>query len=384
MRRTSLCLVVLAGAALSAAPTAGAAGWSTQSVTDPTGANSAALAGIACASRSDCLATGRWEDPAVRSLAADWTGSGWTLRLPSSPVGAVADELVAVSCTGASACTAVGAYDTGSGSVPLVQRWSGSWSVQSAPTPAGASATQLGGVSCSSASACTAVGSYTDATGTHSLAMRWSSGTWSIQTTPDPSSYNALSGVSCDASENCTAVGTTVGGSGPEAIVFARSGATGAWTAQTTPTVSGAGARFLSGVSCDGGGACTAVGVSSDATTGDLSPLAMTRSSGAWSLTSTPPLPAGAQGGSLAGVSCARTAASCTAVGSSYDSSFVSRPLAEDLSSGSWTAAAPSLPTGATAGQLAAVSCSAALECGAAGNYTDANGDLRALVGLYR
>ena len=385
MRRTSLTVAVLAGAALCTGSAADAASWRTQSVSDPSGATATGLSGVACAGRSDCVTTGRRDGPsAVGSLAAVWNGGGWSLQSPSTPGGALSDELVGVSCTGASACTAVGAYDAGSGAVPMAQRWTGSWTAQSAPVPVGATSAQLTGVSCSSASACTAVGSYNDLSGTHTLAMRWSSGRWSIQTTPDPAAYTSLSGVSCDASENCTAVGTTVGSGGPEAFVVARSGGTGTWTTETTPTVSGAGARFLSGVSCDSGGSCTAVGVSTDATTGDVSPLAVTRRSGTWSLTATPPLPSGAQGGSLSGISCASSAASCTAVGSSYDSDFVVTPLAEDLAAGSWTAVAPTLPTGATSGQLVASSCTAALQCAAAGSYVDGNGDQRALVALYR
>jgi len=387
MRRTCLTAALLGGVALLAAPSAHAASWTDQGVSDPTGATASGLSGVACVTATTCLATGRWDDISSGpiSLGAEWSGASWSLQPPATPAGALSDELAGISCVAVRDCTAVGTYDTGAGPSPHVQTWTGGWAIETAPRPAGATSAQLVGISCSTGGACTAVGVYTDAGGTYGLAMRRSGGTWSLQATPSPTgaTMTSLAGVSCDASENCTAVGTVIGGGGvPEPVVISRSGGTGTWTVEPTPMPAG-GASFLSGVSCDASGGCTAVGVETDARTGDAVPLAMFRSSGRWTLSATPPLPPGAQGGMLSGVSCTASAADCTAVGLSYDSGFVVSPLAEDLSGTTWSEAAPPLPSGSTSGQLVGVSCSASLECTATGSHVDANGDLRALIDRY-
>lgn len=384
MRRTSLCTGLLAGALMIAAPGAHAASWSDQAVTDPSGATAASLGGIACASASDCLAVGRWDTgSAPIALAAGWSGSAWSLQTPATPTGVTSYELSATSCSGVRACTAVGTYDAGSGAQPHVQRWTGSWATQAAPAPVGATATRLAGVSCTTASTCTAVGYSTDNSGTSTLALRWDSGTWSIQSTPNPlgSSLSLLTGVACDASENCIAVGTSYG-AGQEALVLSRSGGTGTWTLETVPAPSGSAATSLSGVACPGSGDCVAVGTSIDGTTFDSVPMAIEGGAGSWALTAAPALPRGAQGGWLSGVDCV-AADDCTAVGATYDSGYALAPLGEDYDGSVWTAATPPLPGGALGGQLVAIDCTASLECSAAGQHIDSGGETRALTSLY-
>lgn len=385
MRRTSLSAGLLAGALLLAAPVAQAATWSDKTVADPSGASTTALSGVGCASTSECVAVGSWDRGASPiSLAAGWNGTAWSLQAPATPSGATSHELSAASCSATRACTAVGTYDAGSGARPHVQRWTGSWATQSASAPVGATAARLTGVSCTSATACTAVGQYTDNTGTYTLALRWNSGTWSIQSTPNPvgSTYSLLSGVSCDASENCVAVGASYP-SGSQSLVMSRTGGTGSWTLESTPAPSGASATSLASVACRTSGACIAVGASTDGMTFDSAPMAMTRASGTWRLTTAPALPGGAQGGWYSGVACVATN-DCTAVGASYDSSYRVTPLSGDYGGSTWTAATTPLPGGALSGQLVSIGCAASKDCSAVGRYVNGSSIGRALASLYR
>lgn len=385
MRRTSLSAGLLAGALLLAAPAAQAATWSNKTVADPSGASTTALAGVGCASTSECVAAGSWDRGASPiSLAAGWNGTAWSLQTPATPSGATAHDLAAASCSATRACTAVGSFDAGSGARPHVQRWTGSWATQSAPAPVGATAARLSGVSCTSATACTAVGQYTDNTGTYTLALRWNSGTWSIQSTPNPvgSTYALLAGVSCDASENCIAVGASYPG-GSASLVMSRTGGTGAWTLETAPAPAGAAATSLAGISCRASGACIAVGASTDGTTFDSAPMALTRASGTWRLTTAPALPAGGQGGWYSGVACVSTT-DCTAVGASYDSSYRVTPLGGDYGGSTWSATTTPLPAGALSGQLVGIACAASRDCSAVGRYVNSSSVGRALGTQYR
>lgn len=155
----------------------------------------------------------------------------------------------------------------------------------------------------------------------------------------------------------------------------------GSWTVESTPNPARAAAAFLSGVSCPASGACTAVGVSTDAN-GVAAPVAMTLASGTWTLAS-PMTPLGADGAALTGVSCSSTTV-CTAVGYSYDSSFTVSPLAEDRSGATWTAVATPVPIGSLGSQLAGVSCTASAVCTAAGLFYDGSSAPRSLAERYQ
>jgi hypothetical protein len=383
MRRTCVPVAVLASAALLVPAAADAASWSGQSVADPSGATSTELSGVACATATGCLAVGRWDDGSgLRPLGATWASSAWTLQAPSAPVGAATSELTGVSCTGVSACTAAGSADV-SGVGSLAARWTGSWAIQSTPSPVGATESHITGVSCSSSSECTAVGSWTDGRGLQqTLVLRWTSGGgWGVQSSPNPSGAIAtsLSGVSCDSSANCTAVGTSYNSLGtPETLAMKRTGGTGTWTIEATPNVSGASGSFLAGVSCTSSSDCTAVGLSTGTA---VAPLAMTRVSGTWTIYSTP-IPSGQDGAALSGVACT-SSTDCLAVGYSF-SGFSYSPLAETRSRTTWTDAAPPLPAGANGGQLTGVSCSARDVCTAVGFHLDSNFERRSLIDRFQ
>jgi hypothetical protein len=86
------------------------------------------------------------------------------------------------------------------------------------------------------------------------------------------------------------------------------------------------------------------------------------------------PNPHAATSSALSGVSCTSSRA-CVAVGQYDYGSNVLATLAERWDGSSWILLAAHIPVGATASQLAAVSCASASWCIASGNYVPADTD---------
>jgi hypothetical protein len=156
-------------------------------------------------------------------------------------------------------------------------------------------------------------------------------------------------------------VGSYVGSAGQVSLAEGWNGS--AWTVQRTPNPAGSSSSVLSGVSCGSPGACLAVGRYTYGSQGqDLGVLAESWNGASWTI-QTVPLPAGALGGSLLGVSCA-SASACTAVGYYADSANSNVALAESWNGASFTHHTVRLPAGTTTSVLDAVSCSAAPSVG--------------------
>src|SRR5215510_13570195 len=101
------------------------------------------LIGLACTSGAACTAVGFTnanQSPAV--LVERSAGTTWRTQAAPNPAGAASSHLNGVACTSRSACIAVG--DTTSRSrtgATLAERWDGhSWRVQPTPSPAGGGA----------------------------------------------------------------------------------------------------------------------------------------------------------------------------------------------------------------------------------------------------
>ncbi len=373
MRRKSLGVAVLAAAAIALVPSAAsAASWTRQTTVNPSGFVAASLSGAACPGSTSCFAAGRWDDGSgvPTALLESWNGTSWSRATPAIPSGSAGTDLAGVHCTTTSECTAVGNYDDGAGTqLPLIERWNGSsWALQSA-TVSGAQAVYLTGVQCSSASICTAVGAYVDSLGVQqTLALRWASGSWSVQTTPNPSGFTSayLSSISCTSSTACTAVGAWSGGSGQQPLVMSWNGTR--WSLGTPAAISGS-SFALSGVACTSSSACTAVGGAFAG--GAYSPQAMRWDGSTWRLQSVS-LPSGASGASLAGVSCT-SSTHCSAVGYSYDSLGVLSAMPQLWNGSSWTAQTPPTISGSTGANLAGIACRTSTECTAVGHWFDSS-----------
>jgi hypothetical protein len=233
--------------------------WTRASMPKPAGADIVTIGGVACPSRSECVAVGTgYPPPSSKSdvtfpIADYWNGSRWTAgRAAAAGSGGA---FAAVSCSAARNCYAVGEYTPKSTNnfVPLIEHWNGkSWSKQNAPVPSGTTFGELTAVSCRSATFCVAVG--TDGSGV--LIERLTTSGWS-KTTPRSAPAAMLYGVSCPSASSCFAVGsslTTSGGS----LVERWNGR--AWSASTTPVPHGASDAGLQSVSCVSATRCLAVG----------------------------------------------------------------------------------------------------------------------------
>jgi len=193
----------------------------------------------------------------------------------------------------------------------------------------------LTSVSCTSATACTAVGYHH----THlTLAERWNGKKWTIQPTPNPANDSYLTDVSCTSPTACTAVGYYGGGNegvdcqagDAQCWGVAESWDGKRWAIQPTPIPAGAKGVYLLGVSCTSSKACTAVGYVG------LSwhygrPLAERWNGKMWAIQAAP----GGENSHLTDVSCS-SAKTCIAVGDYYDPTAGTLTLAERWNGKKW------------------------------------------------
>ena len=222
-----------------------------------------ALGAVSCTSPSACTAVGGRLVPPGKptgTLAERWNGHTWSIQPTPNPPGHGIKLLTGVACTSRSSCMAVGVeFDpaTGESLGTVAERWDGrTWRIVPTfkPAPTGPNA-GLNGVACTSASACTAVGNRTLA---RTLAERWNGHAWSVQATPHPSGAQniTLAGVACPARTVCTAFGLNLTGSGPLTLAERWSG--GRWRIQPTPGLVAYDIGFP-GVACPTPSACYAV-----------------------------------------------------------------------------------------------------------------------------
>jgi hypothetical protein len=243
------------------------------------------------------------------------------------------------------------------------------WTVQPTPLPFGWGSALFTGVSCPSATACMAVGDITGGSLTEAWGEVWNGTSWTSKfpRLPGGATFSFFSGVSCPSATGCMAVGQYVNGSGtdlPLAAFYTGSG----WTIEPTQIPSGAAHSQLNGVSCTSATACTAVGSYGNNTTNRNEPLAEVWDGNSWTVQQTP-VPSGADGSSLEGVSCASVSA-CVAVGDVTFGVGVFDTFAERWNGISWFKEFP-VNRSNTFNQLQGVSCTSASSCLAVGNYSD-------------
>jgi hypothetical protein len=222
----------------------------------PTPAGGGSLSAVSCVSRSDCTAVGQTvlasDLVSFRSkgIVEDWNGSKWSLV--TTPAVNGGPGLNGVACVSKSVCIAVGQREHGA---VLVERWDGStWSVVNTPGFRGAG--ELDAVSCVSSSDCTAVGRRYDGP---VLVERWNGLRWSIMKTPYIDRDSGLAAVSCLTGSDCTAVGA-MGLNSDDTSVLMEHWNGVKWSIVNAPTAPG-GTEFY-GVSCESSSVCTAVGQS--------------------------------------------------------------------------------------------------------------------------
>ena len=189
--------------------------WVLDGVAQPRGAAipSIALSGVECLTATSCAAVGRYADAAhvTRTLVERWQGGHFVLARSSNPRGAPSSELRGVACRSATSCVAVGQYSAGRIFRALAERLvGGSWIVQPTPARPGARSMELDAVTCASGT-CVAAGSFaTTPTNGFSVIERWSGGGWAIEPAPTPrGAAVSLSGVACRSPVACEAVGAS-------------------------------------------------------------------------------------------------------------------------------------------------------------------------------
>jgi hypothetical protein len=194
--------------------------WTRQTAPLPAGGDGGRLAGVSCASASNCVAVGFYfsieiaieeveveegvfEEVEVEvevpegTLVETWNGSKWA----ASSIGP--GYLEDVSCPSSAGCMAV---SSGGDAWLLAEA---KWSEIEGPAPGGGAwFSGLRGVSCASLEACTISGEYVD-TAYHLYLSEWDGAKWSLQTSLEPAStgIGTLWGISCPQAGACVAAG---------------------------------------------------------------------------------------------------------------------------------------------------------------------------------
>jgi hypothetical protein len=364
-------------------------GWRIERVPVPAGAVLSNLFGVSCTAANACLAVGYWTDAAlhIHPVAERWNGTSWAIQSVPAPAGFPQSGFFAVSCASARACTAVGAKSSSTGTTtPLAERWNGtSWAIQPVSGPAGSLASELLAVSCPTAAACTAGGSeFNSAQKPVPLAEGWDGAKWSVQSVPSPAGAigAGFSGLSCSTPATCIAAGS-YGNSSGAMVLLAEAWNGRKWRIQATPSPAGStGSEFLA-VSCSAAAACAAVGATTISTPGGRGAsgggsatvsLAERWNGTSWRVQSTPS-PGRSVGTGLAAVSCS-AATACTAAGSYGTASHLARATAAAWGGRSWHRQATPSPAGASVSSgLIGLSCASPRACTAAGFGTGRGGD---------
>jgi hypothetical protein len=135
------------------------------------GASDNVLYSVSCVSATKCLAVGDFlltthtSSPRTRqSLVESWDGSAWSVASSRNP-GPQGDVLDSIACASATNCVATGAASDGSLQRTLAQLWDGTtWANATTPNP-GLTANALFGTDCSTPASCDAVGTYRNGSG---------------------------------------------------------------------------------------------------------------------------------------------------------------------------------------------------------------------------
>jgi hypothetical protein len=357
LRKTATLIgTVAALAAWTALPAYAAGTWALQAPVNPAGFTSALLASVWCASASDCIAVGDYQNSsdAYGALAEQWNGSKWSLQSPYSPTDG---QLYGISCVSASSCEAVGSDSAGE----LAEDWNGSfWADQVLSGGRG-----LLAVSCVTASDCEAVG--------YDSAELWNGIAWTAQTLPSGTTPT-LNSVSCTAASNCVAVGYITLQNGATAQPESEHWNGSTWSAQSMPNLGNV--TEADGVSCPSATDCIAVG-GHVTVRGVQSPTADSWNGSTWTALS----PVNQGSTTLNEISCTSTT-NCIAVGAYGPRGSVSA-AAESWNGSTWTAQTVPDPAGSGYTVLYGVSCPSATDCSAVGWWESSSSSFPTVADQY-
>ncbi len=297
--------------------------------------------------------------------------------------------LSGIACVSNSFCMTAGAYGLDVGSdLTLTEFWNNkTWTIlpPASPPPEDKELDYfLDGASCFAASRCVAVG-LDKFTGVPLAEIQFDT-TWALSPVVQPAqaTYGGLLGVSCPGVDGagaplCMAVGFYEKTSPLIMFPLTEMLSANGWNTETVPLPAGAVGAILNGVSCTSATACTAVGLSVDPF-GNWVALAEAWNGHTWAIQPFPE-PPGTQSSVLNGVSCS-SPSSCIAVGYYQDSAGTVIADLERWAGSSWTMTLPPLPAGTQRSDLNGVSCSSVSSCTLVGYYQDSAGILLTMAEL--
>lgn len=357
-----------------------------------------ATAGPGAPAASGAALSGTW------GTAAEVPGSG-TLNTNGHA------DIASVSCVSAGNCSAGGFYSSGiapngkTNSQAMVAtesggQWGNARAVPGAATLNAGGAAQIVSISCSAPGDCGAGGFYTDAAGNQqAFVVTESGGSWhTAREVPGTAALDLgtpgadVLSVSCATAGNCSAGGYYTDASGnQQAFIATETG--GTWqTAREVPgsaALNAGGYAEIASVSCTAAGVCSAGGYYASASVDQIptvQAMVLTETGGTWHTASEVPGTATLNGGGYAAitsVSCS-AAGDCSAGGEYTNSAAATEAFVVSQTGGTWAKAreVPGIGTLNTSGLalLDSVSCASAGNCSAVGSYHDANFTSQAFV----
>jgi hypothetical protein len=398
--------VAAAGTHLAGGARAAASGgsWRTAIEVPGTGAlnqsGDAEIQAMSCAAAGHCSAGGLYTDSTghEQAFVVSQVNGTWhtAMEVPGTAALNVrgAAATTAVSCASAGNCSAGGSYRGPSGNhVFVVSQVNGTWQKAIEVPGIGALGRNqiawIYSVSCASAGNCIAGGTLIDNSGSfQAFVVSQANGTWqkAIEV-PGAAALNQggsaqVSSVSCASAGNCIAVGGyTDGSSHSQAFVVSQTG--GTWhTAVEMPgtaALNQGGNAYTASVSCRSAGNCSAGGSYADSS-GHRQPFVVSQVNGIWHTAVEAPGAAALNRGGDAliySLSCG-SAGNCSAGGYYADSAGHDQAFVVSQTGGTWHTAvevpgSAALNRGGGA-EIAAMSCAAAGNCAAGGDYTDSSG----------
>ncbi len=348
----------------------------------------AAINSVSCASAGNCGAGGYYTDSSGNLQAFVVNEATGTWR-PATEVAAALNtlgvaEIKSVSCASAGNCSAGGYYSNSRLQAAfVVNEANGIWS----PATKVAAALNVGGsarvqsLSCASAGNCSAGGYYTDGSGRQqAFAVNEANGIWGTATEVaaalSTQANAAVNSVSCASAGNCSAGGyynNNLDGMHGHSQAFVVNEANGTWgtAKEVAAALNTLRAGVVNVVSCASAGNCSAGGYYTDSSARQQA-FAVNEANGTWRAATEVAAALNTGGGAAINtVSCA-AAGNCSA-GGNYTPSSGEQAFAVNEANGTWrpaTEVAAALNTGGFA-WLYSVSCAAAGNCSAGGFYTD-------------
>jgi hypothetical protein len=371
----------------------------------------AAVKSVSCASAGNCSAGGDYTQApgGTQALVATETKGIWRNAEPV-PGSAILNKhgnatIGSISCAAPGNCSAGGIYTDRNATrqVFVADEVNGTWGkAEEAPGSAAlnqgigsAAGAEINSISCATPGNCSAGGDYTNANGAvQAFVVSETSGTWrKAEEVPGTAARNKgglaeIGSVSCAAAGYCSAGGFYKDGAGHDQA-FVVDEVNGVWrTVREIPgtaALNQGGNAHLQSLSCASAGNCSAGGFYKDGTD-RLQAFEVSQTNGTWGTAREVPGTAALNKGTLAeitSVSCA-AAGNCSAGGEYTDGSGGGQAFVVSQTNRTWGTAREVPGTAALnkAGfaQLTSVSCAAAGNCSAGGDYASGPGKSQTFV----